>query len=183
MTLSLVFMGYAESVGTVALSASGVSTAGVLSTGAVADLAEGWARRVKELEELGDDPLQRSGMRLLATQDYDVWLLRWPHCTRVSPHDHGGSVGAFAVIWGTLMELRWDDSVPKSRSVGRGDVVTVDHGVVHDVVAIHGPAYSVHVYSPPLTEMSFYDEFGVEVTRQVAVEDDDSSLRRVQAWS
>ena len=66
---------------------------------------------------------------------------------------------------------------------GRGDVVTVDHGVVRDVVAIHGPAYSVHVYSPPLTEMSSYDEFGVEVTRQVAVEDDESSPSRVQAWS
>ena len=137
----------------------------------------------EELDELGDDPLRRSGLRLLVTRDYDVWLLRWPHCTRVSPHDHGGSVGAFAPISGTLMELRWDDSVPKSRTVGRGDVVTVDHGVVHDVVAINGPAYSVHVYSPPLSEMSFYDEFGVEVMLQVAVENDDSAAQRVQAWS
>jgi quercetin dioxygenase-like cupin family protein len=148
----------------------------------VADIAAGWASSVPELQQLGDDPLRRSGIRLHATKDYDVWLLRWPRCTRVSPHDHGSSVGAFAVISGKLMELRWDDSIPTSRVVGRGDVVTIEHGIVHDVVAISGPSYSVHAYSPPLREMSFYDEFGVEVMRQVALEGGDSKDQRVLAW-
>lgn len=121
-------------------------------------------------------------MRLVAKNDYDVWLLRWPPGTRVSPHDHGGSAGAFAVISGKLMELRWNDSIPQSHIIGRGDTVTIEHGIVHDVVAVSGPSYSLHVYSPPLREMSFYDDSGFEVIRQVAVEEPDSTSQRVQAW-
>jgi hypothetical protein len=30
------------------------------------------------------------------------------------------------------------------------------HGVVHDVLASDTTSYSIHVYSPPLTSMSFY---------------------------
>ena len=159
------------------------ATAPALSTTEVADIAEGWAGKVTGLQRLGDDPLRRSGLRLLATEDYDVWVLRWPHRTRVSPHDHGDSVGAFAVISGKLAELRWEGSNPTSRIVGAGDVVTVEYGVVHDVAALTGPSYSVHVYSPPLTEMSFYDEFGVVVMRQVPVEGSESTDQPLHAWS
>ena len=159
-----------------------VPTTRVLSTAAVADIAERWAGGVTELWRLGDDPLRRSGTLLVATDDYDVWLLRWPQGTRVNPHDHGGSAGAFVVISGELVELRWEDSLPVSRIVRRGETVTIEPAVVHDVVAMSGLSYSVHAYSPPLREMSFYDEVGTEVTGRTAVQAASSKNRPLLAW-
>ena len=101
--------------------------------------------------------MERSGVRILQTVDYDVWLLRWPPGTRVTPHDHGDSAGAFAVLEGELLELRWQTSLPECRLVTPGMMVSFKSGVVHDVVAANQVAYSVHAYSPPLETMSFYD--------------------------
>ena len=184
VTIPLVFIGYTTDVSRKAASGARASTARVLPTVALAKIAEWWVGKVKEPQQkqLGDDPLRRSGMRLDATKDYEVWLLRWPPGTRVSPHDHGDSAGAFAVMSGELMELRWNEPIPESRVIGRGDTVTIEQGVVHDVVAMSGPSYSVHVYSPPLKDMSFYDDFGFEVVRQVAVEEPRSTIQRVRAW-
>ncbi len=86
------------------------------------------------------------------------------------------------VISGELVELRWRDSVPVSRTVGPGGTVTIEPAVVHDVVAMSGLSYSVHAYSPPLREMSYYDEVGTEVTGRTAVESADSENQRLLAW-
>ena len=99
---------------------------------------------------------RRSGVLLHATPSCDVWLLKWPPGTRVGPHDHGESVGVFAVIKGTLTELRWNGPIPEQRTVRAGEAVLVDRGVIHDVLAGNCTSYSIHVYSPPLTTMSFY---------------------------
>jgi quercetin dioxygenase-like cupin family protein len=103
----------------------------------------------------------RTSLRLLATEEYDVWLLRWPPGTSVTPHDHGCSSGAFTVVRGELTEVRWDAALPYERFVSPGQVVSIEAGVVHDVVA-HGtsPALSIHAYSPPLSSMGFYDVGG-----------------------
>jgi hypothetical protein len=53
---------------------------------------------------LGPD---RSSVRLLESEWYDVWLVGWPPGTGVEPHDHGASAGALTVIKGTLTEYRW----------------------------------------------------------------------------
>jgi quercetin dioxygenase-like cupin family protein len=62
----------------------------------------------------------------------------------------------FAVIKGTLTELRWNGPIPEQRTVRAGEAVLVDRGVIHDVLASDTTAYSIHVYSPPLVTMSFY---------------------------
>jgi quercetin dioxygenase-like cupin family protein len=98
----------------------------------------------------------RSGVLLHATPYCDVWLLKWPPGTRVGPHDHGESVAAFAVIKGSLTELRWDGPVVQQRTVRVGEAVLVEKGVIHDVLASDTTSYSIHVYSPPLATMSFY---------------------------
>ena len=95
-------------------------------------------------------------MRILWTPGYDVWLLRWPPGTRVTPHDHGESAGAFTVVEGELIELRWHSSSTECRLVGAGDFVSIARGVVHDVIATNQVAYSLHAYSPPLETMCFY---------------------------
>ena len=120
------------------------------------------------LPSLGGD---RSSVRLLETEAYDVWLIGWPPGTRVEPHDHGNSAGAFAVVQGTLTEYRWFPR-PRSRTVQAGGIVTIEARVVHDVVADRpedGPAISVHAYSPRLREMGFYSDDAARLLTRVAV--------------
>ncbi|HTU36858.1 MAG TPA: cysteine dioxygenase family protein [Acidimicrobiales bacterium] len=115
------------------------------------------AREARRLTAaLGCDTDERGGIRIRHEHGYDVWLLRWPPGTRVTPHDHGDSSGAFLVLDGDLIELRWQDSIPECRLVSSGETVLVERGVVHDVVATNRVAYSIHAYSPPLEAMSFY---------------------------
>jgi quercetin dioxygenase-like cupin family protein len=151
------------------------SPASVVPTGALADIVEGLAGAPAlwsdALTDLGSE---RSSIRLLETPPYDVWLIRWPPGTRVEPHDHGASAGAFTVVRGALTEYRWSPDA-RQRSVGRGDVVTIDARVVHDVVADrpqHGAATSIHAYSPPLREMGFYSSDGARLLTRVAIEPD-----------
>jgi quercetin dioxygenase-like cupin family protein len=141
-----------------------------LPASALVDIASGLARTADVWRgRLAADPTQRTGFRLIATPEYDVWLLHWPPGTSVAPHDHGPSAGVFAVAAGELYEVRWYGETRCRRRVLRGESVTVPRGVVHDVLAGDGPALSVHVYSPPLTSMSYYDDDGgrSRVDRQV----------------
>lgn len=109
-------------------------------------------------------------MRVLSNEQFDVWLLRWPQGTSVDPHDHGSSVGGFAVVAGVLEEIRWRDGVRSSHVVGPGQAVTVERGAVHDVVGATDGALSVHVYAPPLRAMTFYDESGRYAVRREVVD-------------
>lgn len=123
---------------------------------------------------------ERSSVQLLTTEAYDVWLIGWPPGTRVEPHDHGASVGAITVVQGSLTEYRWSPE-PQPRTVGTGDVVTIDARVVHDVVADrpeHGPAISIHAYSPPLREMGFYSDDGVRLVTRVAINSEANRANR-----
>lgn len=132
--------------------------------------AEALRRGCTPLQEPEIDPAHRTSVLVYSTPDYDVWILRWPHGTRVDPHDHGESAAAFSVVSGELLEVRWQEGEPKHRRIADSTVVTVDAGVVHDVVGATPSALSVHVYSPPLSAMGFYDPSG---TRRVRTEEVD----------
>ena len=136
-----------------------------LEPGILADIAYGLSRTAELWRpHLAEHPIHRSSLRLLASAEYDAWLLGWPPGTAVSPHDHGGSVGAFAVVSGELTEIRWRHPFRLSRVVSAGGIVTIDRGTVHDVVASGTtPALSVHAYSPPLSSMRFYDDAARDV--------------------
>ena len=150
---------------------------GPLSVSALADIAAGLARTAQNwTDRIDEDSEHRTGLRLLATDAYDVWLLRWPPGTSVEPHDHGVSTGVFAVVTGELTEIRWVRGIRHARAVGPGEVIAVERGVVHDVVATADSSLSVHAYSPPLTWMSFYDDSGQEAVRHSAVDDGPSVL-------
>ena len=122
--------------------------------------------------DLPSHPTLRTSLRLLATEECDVWLLRWPPGTGVTPHDHGCSGGAFTVVRGELAEVRWDAALPYERSVSPGQVVSIEAGVVHDVLARGtSPALSIHAYSPPLSSMGFYDVAGQRLLVRQPVDD------------
>jgi Cysteine dioxygenase type I len=111
--------------------------------------------------------LQQRTWRLVArTPDFDAWLIAWPRGGKVELHDHGNSTGALSVITGALVE-----AVPSRDDSGRlslirhelqaGATLGFGAGHVHDVTnPSDGVALSLHVYSPALTSMTFYDVAG-----------------------
>lgn len=124
---------------------------------------------------LGRHPDARTGLRILATESYDVWLLRWPAGSTVSPHDHGESEAAFVVSAGALEETRWCDGRPEVLRLTRGQGTTVEQGVVHDVGA-RVESLSVHVYSPPLARMAFFDDSAERIVLEESVDPRDDAI-------
>jgi quercetin dioxygenase-like cupin family protein len=112
-----------------------------------------WASRLR-YPAPGED---RWWTRLEGPAGADVWLLSWLPGHTTQFHDHGDSVAAFQVVEGSLLEVRPSTSGQPGCHVRRtGDVVVVPAGDVHDVIANDQVAVSIHAYSPPLEQMTYY---------------------------
>jgi predicted metal-dependent enzyme (double-stranded beta helix superfamily) len=102
---------------------------------------------------------ERWHQRVYRDQRIDVWLISWLPTQGTHLHDHGGSSGALTVVSGSLTEAVYSMASglrDVERSAGRS-VGFAGH-YVHDVRnTAASPSVSVHVYSPPLTSMNFYD--------------------------
>ena len=92
--------------------------------------------------------------RIQLSDQHEVWLISWLPGQSTGFHDHGGSAGAFAVVWGSLEEHQ----AGASRVVEAGAARSFGPKYIHDVVnnAAGSVAVSVHAYSPPLSEMTRY---------------------------
>lgn len=109
--------------------------------------------------------------RIHGDDTLDIWLISWVPGHATELHDHGRSQGALTVLSGSVDEYRWETGELKSRRLAAGDQATFPLGWVHDVIwapapAVSGPTLSVHAYSPPLTEMSYYEVAGGALHRQ-----------------
>jgi hypothetical protein len=123
-------------------------------------MAEGLARSVSaDLLPPGSD---RRWLRLLATRSYDAWLIGWPPGTGLDLHDHGESSAALCVVRGELDEqhlLRGVSRHMVTRRLVAGDAVAFDSAHVHAVHNVNdAETLSVHVYSPPLSTMTFFEQ-------------------------
>jgi hypothetical protein len=106
---------------------------------------------------LGEVPTERRFHRVLATDAYEAWVICWPSGESLDMHDHGGSAGAFSVVSGELDEVTIEAGGKVLRTFGSGDTAAFGASRVH-AVANRGDAVatSVHVYSPPLSSMMYY---------------------------
>jgi len=128
----------------------------------LAAIAEGLARSFarSDIARAGDEG--RRYVRLLQTPAYEAWLTAWSPAADLDLHDHGGSQGAFHVVGGHLLESYSDLERPRplqTHRLGAGQTSRLTATTVHRVWN-PGPAeaLSVHVYSPPLTSMTFFDD-------------------------
>jgi hypothetical protein len=115
--------------------------------GRLAGAADRWRPIVRH------DAERRWYVRLLRSDQVEVWLLVWTPGQQVPAHDHGGAAGAFTVVEGVLVEDRLD---PGSWTAGRRTSFPAGartwFGPDHAHVLGNrgpGPATSVHTYSPP----------------------------------
>ncbi len=104
-----------------------------------------------------DRPGERSWRLLADSPQLQVWLIRWPVGTSTGWHDHGGALGGFTVVSGTLTEhTREQGFVAAELSEAEGRAFGGSH--LHDVVNEgREVALSVHAYSPTLAQMTHYD--------------------------
>lgn len=99
--------------------------------------------------------------RISSADGYEVWLISWLPGQSTGFHDHGGSAGAFGVVWGALDECVVPGTGAQTmvNRVTAGGVRAFGPNYVHDVrnLATSSVAVSVHAYSPPLSSMTRYD--------------------------
>jgi hypothetical protein len=153
------------------------TTVAPLSLAELASLTSSVADDVRAgLHEVHADLESRWHVRLRCDDEVDVWLISWTQEQGTQLHDHGGSSGAFTVVSGTLSEAVWTPGaeVLTETSRAEGDSVLFGEHYVHDVRNVHAEtAVSVHAYSPPLSQMNYYDVDGHQLVRLASVWTDD----------
>ena len=101
---------------------------------------------------------QRAYLRLPSAAGCETWLIRWPPGSRAALHDHGeasavavvlrGELRERAFLHGECFERLWQTQLPIELPKH------VRHAVWNESAE---DAYSVHVYAPQLTSMTFYE--------------------------
>lgn len=90
----------------------------------------------------------------------EVWLICWMPSQDVGLHDHDVSVGAVHVVQGGVVEERLvlgQVELDRSR-FEHGQSFTFDSSRIHNVAHDgRGPATTLHLYSPPLWKMGYYE--------------------------
>jgi len=123
-----------------------------LDGGILADIAAGLGTTIPPMAP-PQDGIDR--VRLLTTERYDVWMHAWAPGAVAPDHDHDGSISVVHVMLGRLKETVSDQpgSPAALRVLDEGTTTGLDvlpsHALANDS---GGPAVSIHVYSPPLTD-------------------------------
>jgi hypothetical protein len=105
------------------------------------------------------DLYERVYSRLYLDAAVEVWLICWDIGQDTLLHDHGGSVGAFSVARGSLLEDYGavHRTGLSTRRHTAGDAVGFGVDYLHNLVNVGTePMVSIHAYSPPLRTMNFY---------------------------
>jgi len=105
----------------------------------------------------------RTWRTIAVTESFEAYVIAWPTGGSIELHDHGDSSGAVVVAAGDLVETTVASGsgsaiVTAIRPLPVGSHVVFGPGHVHDIVN-RGllPALSVHVYSPVLRSMTFFE--------------------------
>jgi predicted metal-dependent enzyme (double-stranded beta helix superfamily) len=136
---------------------------GLLGARQLGDVVRSLAANPAEwLSRVRLNPAGRWYERIHLDDSHEVWVISWLPGQGTGFHDHGGSAGAFAVVWGTLTERRVAGGVITgqvlAKPVSAGGSRAFGPRYIHDVrnAAPSAVAVSVHAYSPPLPEMTRY---------------------------
>jgi predicted metal-dependent enzyme (double-stranded beta helix superfamily) len=114
-------------------------------------------------EHMRHDVGERYYVQLHRDPHVDIWLICWSGGQETGLHDHDRSSGAVHVCEGDLVEDRLEADGAALRHVTAdrpaGCTFDFDASHVHCVRHVAGtaPAVSIHVYSPALSRMGYYD--------------------------
>jgi len=122
--------------------------------GELAERPELWRGLVRH------DEHERVYVRLHRNHHLDAWLICWVAAQETGLHDHDVSGGAVRVVEGTLAEYRPVLGRRRLDAVryGPGEAFCFEASRIHDVRHVgKRPAVSLHLYSPPLWRMGYYE--------------------------
>jgi hypothetical protein len=127
-----------------------------------------WSDRVQHRSE------QRHYAQIYRDTHVDVWLICWTHQQDTGFHDHDVSAGAVHVVDGDLVEDRYayTGSTLHEVTVTRAGGTTFDFEASHVHRIRHSggaPATSIHVYSPALWRMGYYERDPTGLLRRTSV--------------
>jgi hypothetical protein len=103
-----------------------------------------------------------------ASGTVEAWVIAWPPGGAIALHDHGGAAGAIVVAIGELAETtmvrRSDGEIGlQTRTIGKDGSIQFAGPHVHGLAnTADTPAISVHVYSTPVTSLTYYEDRGTE---------------------
>ena len=120
----------------------------------MSDIAAGLGHIERRVPLSGEDPEVPRSMRLIATPDYDVWLITWPPGARIGSHDHAGATSVIRLVEGSLVELVDGEHRVLEPGVS---VVTAPYTAHQIRNRSAAEATSIHVYSPPLAAVTYLD--------------------------
>jgi Cysteine dioxygenase type I len=109
------------------------------------------------------NPSRRVWDLMVASPNFEAWVIGWPPGGGIELHDHGKSGGAVVVARGELLEVAVTQNeqgalATTDRALPTPASVTFGIAHVHEIVNLGpGPAISVHVYAPRLTAMTYYE--------------------------
>jgi quercetin dioxygenase-like cupin family protein len=92
------------------------------------------------------------------SEEVNAWVICWSEDQDTGFHDHDDSAAAIFVIDGQVREERLRlGAAPEGRVGAPGTTLVVPPTAIHRVLhAGHGPAVTIHAYSPPLTRTGAY---------------------------
>jgi hypothetical protein len=113
---------------------------------------ERWSHHVKHLSDA------RVFEQIWEDEQVNAWVICWSEDQDTGFHDHDESSAAIAVISGEVREDRLRiGGPPESRVFGSGSTFVVPSVAIHRVLhSGHGPAVTIHAYSPPLARTGAY---------------------------
>lgn len=102
---------------------------------------------------------ERAYLRLPSREGCETWLIVWPPGARAPLHDHGGASALATVLSGELREsLQFGTGHWVERTWRSGSRCEIAAHARHEVWnASENTAYSLHVYTPRLASMTFYE--------------------------
>jgi hypothetical protein len=113
-------------------------------------------------KEVSDFALDTSATRtyreLFCDEHLGAWVIRWGEAADTGFHDHDVSAGAVYVLEGQVREERLAlGGKPRVRTFEEGESFAFEASDIHRVShAGRVPALTVHLYSPPLSQMGAY---------------------------
>jgi hypothetical protein len=120
------------------------------------------------------DPERRHYTQLYRDPHIDIWLICWTNQQDTGFHDHDVSAGAVHIIEGELVEDQFElrDGALREISVTHppGTTFDFDASHVHRLRHRHGTvATSIHIYSPALWRMGYYDPDASGMLRRTSI--------------
>jgi quercetin dioxygenase-like cupin family protein len=111
-----------------------------------------WAHLVRHCEDV------RVYEQIWDDEHVNAWVICWSEDQDTGFHDHDESAASIAVIDGRVREDRFRvGTAPLAREFAAGEIFSVPPVAIHRVLhAGHGPAVTIHAYSPPLARTGAY---------------------------